>query len=501
MVKWLSISVLLLMSSIIVVSCARATPTPLPPEPIVATVVRANIVNEVNTVAGFVEFDKSEILTFENTYSHGQKIKELNVKIGDTVTTGQLLAVVEDDAREDAQLAFEQAGVALINAQAKLEKAMSNAVNYDTFNDALDSYKEYFIKWFGVELSSAQLNQSPTDILASWGLTFETLENRLSGLTTGQDDPSTPWSEIVVFTWQNLFPIENSVDYTCPKDYEAGVATIYCIQDELRDSWDAVKKIETENEAFDSTNLDIIADLDYLINDISETTNAETIVTARVEFSKAKLDYRRAKEKREGIDIVSTIDGMVVSINFKQGDRASETAKLTITDPNSAYADIEVPEINLIDFLEANSYMVEFLSYNNLQTQGSLLFRGFTRTNTSTGGSLTTGNYQVKIGFDQPEKIQIPQGSLSRVTAVRRAENVLVVPRAAVVEVDGVFMVDVVSADGSLVPTEVEIGISDIVNTEIVSGLKEGDMISYIEAIVISNVATIGGGGPFGDDG
>ena len=86
----------------------------------------------------------------------------------------------------------------------------------DVFETALEGYQGVFRKWLGIELSEAETDMDPGALLASWSadLTFlfdpdSQLQDTNTGLASGGppvDDPGTPWSEVLVYIWLNLFP-------------------------------------------------------------------------------------------------------------------------------------------------------------------------------------------------------------------------------------------------------------------------------------------------------
>jgi hypothetical protein len=79
----------------------------------------------------------------------------------------------------------------------------------------------------------------------------------------------------------------------------------------------------------------------------------------------------------------------------------------------------------------------------------------------------------------QAQNAQLREGLTVTVTVmVARANDVLVVPNAAVTTQGGKSYVTVVNADGTTQPVEVQTGLSDWENTEITSGLNEGDKVS-----------------------
>lgn len=88
-----------------------------------------------------------------------------------------------------------------------------------------------------------------------------------------------------------------------------------------------------------------------------------------------------------------------------------------------------------------------------------------------------TGTYSVEASFPNPDKLLLP-GQFARVRApVETLENVLVVPRQAVVEIQGLFRAFVVDRDDVVQVREIILG--PVKGNEVVveSGLAEGDSL------------------------
>ena len=84
---------------------------------------------------------------------------------------------------------------------------------------------------------------------------------------------------------------------------------------------------------------------------------------------------------------------------------------------------------------------------------------------------------------------------------VASRSNVLLAPSAAITTQGGQSYVNVISASGALEQRTVQTGLSDFQNTEITSGLAEGEKISYTQGAATSTSSSsqtrIGGGGNF----
>jgi len=92
-----------------------------------------------------------------------------------------------------------------------------------------------------------------------------------------------------------------------------------------------------------------------------------------------------------------------------------------------------------------------------------------------------TSSFKVRVTFDNDGSLKLGMNGKARII-LARAENVLAVPADAVTEdTDGSFVTLQKGDDPENTETkQVETGISDGKNTEIKSGLKEGDVVQYM---------------------
>ena len=97
------------------------------------------------------------------------------------------------------------------------------------------------------------------------------------------------------------------------------------------------------------------------------------------------------------------------------------------------------------------------------------------------------------------QSAQLRDGLTVTVTVmVARSTDVLMVPNAAVTFQGGKHYVNVVNADGTTKQTEIQTGLSDWQNTEVTSGLNEGDKVVVPKTATPTTTQRIGGPGLFG---
>ncbi len=90
---------------------------------------------------------------------------------------------------------------------------------------------------------------------------------------------------------------------------------------------------------------------------------------------------------------------------------------------------------------------------------------------------LTTGTFSVEAAFPNPNRVLLP-GQFARVKArYKKLEDVIVIPRQALIEIQGLFRVYVVDENNTVVIRSVELGPFSGNNVVIESGLAAGDTL------------------------
>jgi len=86
--------------------------------------------------------------------------------------------------------------------------------------------------------------------------------------------------------------------------------------------------------------------------------------------------------------------------------------------------------------------------------------------------------FPVEIALDKANKVVLRAGYSANATIIiQKRENVLMIPERVVTFRDGKAYVRVKGPDGQPVEKEIEVGLSNAINIEVVSGLKEGDEV------------------------
>ena len=235
------------------------------------------------------------------SFASGAKIAKLNVKEGDKVTKGQVLARLETDnlelALSQAQVAQAQAEVAATQSQTVLTQAQTS-------------------------LTAAQFNLDRTQAVADIKDSITTLQNRITAAQVNLDQAkaSNDVSGINVMTSYlasiqlELLNQQNKLQTLLSQPQYAGVIT-YNILGQTYDRL-TVEDVRLKQLAVESAQLSI------------------TQAQQNIELAKRTLDQTTkavavAQTQIDNATITSPIDGIAVTVNVKEGDIVSPSSALS----------------------------------------------------------------------------------------------------------------------------------------------------------------------------
>jgi len=262
--------------------------------------------------------------------------------------------------------------------------------------------------------------------------------------------------------------------------------SLYQLQDLFyQDDFDRVKAAEmlrmAEHDLFMSN----------MILDESETIyraglNPQTLRNYNIAIETAMINLDQAKQDLLKTEIIAPFDGTVVSVDVKSNDQLSQfdyasKPAVYLVDTKTIRMKGIIDEIDITRVSVGQAAIIKVDALPGRDLKGHVRF-------VSPFGTLQSGvvNFPVEIYMDKDEDTSGLRGGLTAtadiITGMR--ENVLQVPNRAIKGLSGDYWVDVV-IDASSAKTEkrpVKTGVQNKKNTEIISGLKEGEQV-LIEAI------------------
>jgi multidrug efflux pump subunit AcrA (membrane-fusion protein) len=372
------------------------------------------------TAAGNLSYSQQEDLAFEMA----GYVEEVSVEVGDSVAQGQVLATLDASDWEDslaalqdkvtaAQRSLLQAQISLKNAQV----ALDNAENPYTDDD---------------------IKQAKQDLaLAEEQLRYDSLHGSSSVLQDQQD----------VYTKQQTYD-----------DMKAGGD-----EDDI-----AVKQMQYD-----------LAE--------GQMEDAQTTLT--------KTQKDLADAQSESPEITAPFDGFITQVNVSGGDEVYKgTVAMQIADPTKFKAGLLVSEMDIYDVKLGSEAQVTVSAVEGVSLPAEVTY--ISPTATVSSGVV---NYDVTVEVEPldtireqesventpsptatllPQDFELKEG-LSVVVSIviQQASDVLLVPNRAITYQAGEAHVQVVAADSTTEDRTIQTGISDYQNTEVTSGLTEGEKV------------------------
>ncbi len=468
------------------------------PAPRLATVIRGTVKVAVGGTGSIVPVSQVNV----NFRLSGQ-LSEVDVKVGDHVQAGQVLARVDSRSQ---QAALEQARATLQSAQASLQAAL-NPVTPEQI---------------------AQLQHN----LAAAQTAYNDTVNSVN--TTNQQDASAVAADQQQLTNdQNQFNADGCATPPAPTPKPSpSPSTARCAQDRAAINQDQAKLTADQNkQQLDQANgQSRINQAQAAITAAQDALNVQTqvkpnsVASARAQVASAQAQVDAAQVNLDLTTLTAPIGGVVTIINGELGENVPSGASTTAQAPGSAApqpatgtsagtasAGAGSPFIVLSDtggfqavvaFAETDAARLKpgqeaSLTYDavpGLTITGQVVALG-----TSASVVSNVVNYFATLSLNRSDPRLKPGMTVNATVTVARDENVLLVPSAAIRNQNGTTMV-MVQSQGRQIPTEVEVGLAGDTTTEIKAGLEEGDKV-VLPAVRGQPGQRAAGGAPFGGTG
>lgn len=191
----------------------------------------------------------------------------------------------------------------------------------------------------------------------------------------------------------------------------------------------------------------------------------------------ARLQVQQVQNQINNCTVRSTISGMVAEVNVNPGDMAGGNYVARVVDINKVKLVANVTETVLGSLAQGMEVSVQIDAASPEPYTGVV--------SSMPVAANATMTYPVEITIDNPNH-EIMAGMFAEVSVVREqsaAEN-LIVPKSAVNNDGQVYVVD---AQNIAHQRQVETGLSDDNNIEILSGLNAGDLVVTVGGYLLSD--------------
>ena len=451
----------------------------------------------ISSVSGSGQVSASNQVSIKSQTSGN--IVSVNVVVGQAVRTGDLIASV--DAR-DARISLENAKInmekltnsnstSLLQNNNSLSKAYENgyntviSTNLD-FPSIISGMSDLFYMSNGYlsDMNLQNLSSTAKNLRSTAGINFD-IAKKKQALNETLYKKTTRSSSL------------NEIEALISDTYD----TVKILSDVLKDSRSAVQYVKYDKNDSSTavttteTNLDswinkMNTDLSSLLSaktSIAETKNSLTELnkgTNSLDVRAQQLSLESAQLAYDNSFIRAPFDGVVAQLTVHIGDNVSNGTALGTFITQQKVADITLNEVDVAKIKVGNKATLTFDAIEGLEITGKV-------SSIDLVGTVSQGvvSYPVKIVFDtQDDRIKSGMSvSAGIITEVK--QDIIVVPTSAIKNQGNVSYVDTVPKETAVTdnsgvvlataPTQqqVELGISDDTNTEIISGLNVGDKI------------------------
>jgi len=461
-------------------------------------------------------------------------LTDIYVHVGDQVSAGEKLAVIDSTA-ESTALAAAQANVATAAANLQSVETPLTADQVRQLQDSVTTASQAYTDMVAqvnltnsmdtdqVTADQIQVNADRQALTFNSGyqLAIQTLDTDKSALAADVATFKADGCESQTFPYSGVCATDYTATATAQANYNAaltavdtypGVSQLQIDQaklnaDTAKQKADKVSGAHSVNQALAS----LTAARDQL------KTQAETkpnqVASARAQLAQAQAAVRSAQESLDDTVLVSPMDGEVNSINGVVGETVAPGGGTTAEAPGSqaplptsaasnafmVIGNVSGMEV-VIPFAESDAARIAFdqdaqLTFDavpNLTISGHVVA-------VASSATVSSGvvNYYATISLNQTNK-SLKQGMTANATVtVSKATNAITVPNLAVGHLGNEAYV-FVYADGQQTQTPIETGIVGDQYTEVTGGLNDGEQIVIPTVRVSTGGATTNRGGGFG---
>jgi len=240
---------------------------------------------------------------------------------------------------------------------------------------------------------------------------------------------------------------------------------------------------------------------DWLAAQAKYQAQQNTISQAQITLNNAWLTYSQTKSMVTApasgvISSLSIAPGMTIGLSPSSSTSSTNQKVVSIVNSGKPLLSVNISEIDVPNIKTGQKATVTFDSIPDKTFTGSVVAidrEGSTTSNVT--------NYPAIISLDSASDQILSNMAATANIITQVKDNVLTVPSAAISQQSGQDVVRILK-DGQEQTIPVEVGISSDTNTEIVSGLNEGDTVivssvstNQSETSSFSRGTTFGGGG------
>jgi HlyD family secretion protein len=209
------------------------------------------------------------------------------------------------------------------------------------------------------------------------------------------------------------------------------------------------------------------------LNKLTAPATETDLNIQQASVAQAEQSLKQAKLNLEHATLKAPFAGVVTEVNIVPGSIVtSATPALRIVDRSTLHVDLRLSEYDVARVQLDQPVTLTIDSLDNWQTEGEV---SYIAPVADTTNDVVT--YKVQVTFpDNEPRVKVGMTADLEIQVAQK-DNVLLVPNTALLPKGSGHVVQVSNADGTTREVDVQIGLTDGVQTEIVSGLDEGQQI------------------------
>jgi len=409
------------------------------------------------------------------------QVTQANVKVGDQVEAGQVLAQLDDTLLQmkydEAQLALQELYSAASIATVKQEIATAQDsqvaahdwLSYLLSPEVIDAEENLATAEQRLADAQAEAQVNPTEeankLVAEQETAVAYLKDKLSQAQTYYKDTYLPetfgryenvgtrrFPKIVLATYTDPNTGEEVPDISVPSAADITKA---------RNDYAQAKQIISEGQQYlEALNTGVIPE-DATGSRLSDLYNAQQAI-------------KNAQTALDGTKLVAPISGTVTSLGISIGEQAGTASVITISQLNQPYViDAYLDEADWNNAQAGNKTTVTFdlLPEQTFPATVTTVYPGLV-------GSGNSSLVHIVVLLDQSISQGLPAGTGASISVVGgEANGVVMVPVNAIHKADGGYAVTVIQ-NGQKTERSIEIGIQNETYVEIKSGLNAGETVA-----------------------
>lgn len=397
----------------------------------------------------------SGVLKFEqNTqnFEESVQIDEVFVKEGQEVKKGDKIASISENFINDK--------LKELNSQLEQAKSALNSANNNKESTILTQNKTWQDT---VQASKEQYESQRSSIVNN----INSLTEKLNGINTKIDDIKNQVEELSKNAEENHGKIQElKVEQSSLESEKSATEAELSSANSSLNSLDGDRDKQLQKESNDKASND-------KINSLSNSGLNDAITSAQKEVNKINEEISKVNKLKGNSILYAETDGVVLALNYASGATTTpDQPVVAIGKGDKVMAEVTVSQNDITKIEEGQEVKLLVSAFPDEKFTGKVKSLNL---KPNTQGNST--NYSVTVEVDKNDYKLLDGMTTSVQFIVKEVKDILMLSNKAITLKDGKQIVNVKQEDGTKKEVEITTGFSDGKNTEILSGLSEGDTV------------------------